>query len=63
MLKIKNVILTNDSNICILEFENSKKTVKRVIKKSVNNDNKYFIYNKQEYFLNNLYQKNIYLIK
>ena len=63
MKRIKNVIITSESNICILEFYNSKKTTKRIIKKSVNNDNKYFIYNKQEYFLNDLYQKNIYLIK
>ena len=63
MKKIKNVIIISESNMCILEFENSKKTVKRIIKRSVNNDSKYFIYNKQEYFLNDLYQKNICLIK
>ena len=63
MRKIKNVVMTNESNVCVLEFYNSKKTIKRIIKKSVNNDSKYFIYNKQEYFLKDLYQKNIYLIK
>ena len=63
MLKIKNVILTNESNVCILEFENSKKTVRRVIRKSVNNDSEYFTYDKREYLLNELYQKNICLIK
>ena len=59
MNKIKNVIMTSESNVCVLEFYNSKKTIKRIIKKSVNNDSKYFIYNKQEYFLNDLYKKNI----
>ena len=63
MKKIKNVVITNESNICVLEFYNSKKTIKRTIKRSVNDDSKYFIYNKHEYFLNELYQKNICLIK
>ena len=63
MNKIKNVIMTSEANMCILEFYNSKKTTKRIIKKSVNDDRKYFVYNRQEYFLNDLYKKNICLIK
>ena len=63
MNKIKNVVITSESNICVLEFYNSKKTIKRSVKRSVNDDSTYFIYNKQEYFLSDLYQKNICLIK
>lgn len=63
MNKIKNVIITSESNVCILEFYNSKKNNKKNYKKKWNNDRKYFIYNKQEYFLNDLHQKNICLIK
>ena len=51
MRKIKNIIMTSESNIVLLEFYNSKKTMKRTIRKSVNDDRKYFVYNKKEYFL------------
>ncbi len=63
MKKIKNVIMTSEANIILLKFYNSKRIIKRIIKKSVNDDRKYFIYNKCEYFLNDLYQKNIHLIE
>lgn len=60
--KIKNVICTSEGGIVIVELHNNKK-LKRAIKRNVNDNSKYFLFEKSEYYIDELFTKGICLIK